>query len=159
VLRPAVAVALTVLVAAGCGTQGPGDVARDSSGRVTAAGIVRADKLQPGDCFDDQDDQTPDGFPVVPCGRPHANEAYYRFVVPGGAYPGQDVLTDEATARCRAQPFTDYVGRPVEGSVLDTFYVLPSEDTWAHDGDRVVVCALFQHDLGPLTGSMADSMR
>jgi hypothetical protein len=161
VLRPAiaVAVALTTLVAAGCGTQGPGDVERDGSGRVTAAGTVRADKLRPGDCFDDQDDQTPDGFPVVPCGRAHANEAYFRFVVPGGTYPGQAALTDEATARCRAEPFTSYVGRPVDGSALDTFYVLPSEDTWTHDGDRVVVCALFERDLRPLTGSVRDSMR
>ena len=153
------ALAVTLVLAVGCGTQGSGDVERDSSGRAVAGGIVRADKLQPGDCFDDQDDQTPNGFPVVPCGRAHANEAYYRFVVAGGAYPGQDALTDEASARQRAEAFTKYVGRPVEGSALDTFYVLPSEDTWTNDGDRVVVCALFEHDLGQLTGSMQDSMR
>ena len=161
-LRPAgalIAAALVLVLAVGCGTQGSGDVERDSSGRAVAGGIVRADRLRPGDCFDDQDDQTPEGFPVVPCGRAHANEAYFRFVVPGGAYPGQDALTDEATARCRAEPFTDYVGRPIEGSALDTFYVLPSEETWADDGDRVIVCALFEHDLGSLTGSMRDSMR
>jgi hypothetical protein len=158
VLRAAFALTALLLVA-GCGTEGPGDVQRDSSGRPTQGGIVRADKLQPGDCFDDQDDQTPDGFPVVPCGRAHANEAYDRFVVRGGAYPGQDALTDVATARCRADPFTTYVGRPIEGSALDVFYVLPSEDTWTNAADRVVVCALFEHDLQGLIGSMKDSMR
>ena len=139
----AAALAVMVVLAVGCGTEGPGDVPRDSSGRVTAGGIVRADKLQPGDCFDDQDDQTPNGFPVVPCGRAHANEAYHRFVVAGSAYPGQDALTDEATARCWADPFTTYVGRPIDGSALDAFFVLPSEETWNDDGDRIVVCALF----------------
>ena len=151
-------VALIVL-AVGCGTSGTGDVDRNAQGHPTEAGIVRADKLRPGDCFDDQDDQSPDGFPVVPCAREHDDEAYHRFVVPGSTYPGQDALTDLATATCRAAPFTKYVGRPIEGSSLDTFYVLPSPDTWANDGDRVVVCALFGKDLQPLTGSMADSMR
>jgi hypothetical protein len=158
VLRAALALTALLLVV-GCGTEGPGDVPRDGAGRATAGGTVRADKLQPGDCFQDQDDQTPDGFPVVPCGRAHANEAFYRFVVPGGAYPGQDALTDIATARCRADPFATYVGRPIDGSALDVFYVLPSEDTWTNEGDRVVVCALFERDLQGLVGSMKDSMR
>jgi hypothetical protein len=157
VLRPALA-ALIVLATA-CGTSGTGDVPRNAQGHPTAAGVVRPDRLQPGDCFDDQDDQTPNGFPVVPCGRTHANEAFHRFVVPGSAYPGQDVLTDLATATCQGDPFTKYVGRSIEGSALDTFYVLPSEDTWTNDGDRVVVCALFSRDLEPLTGSVEDSLR
>ncbi|MCU1488136.1 MAG: Septum formation [Actinomycetia bacterium] len=157
-LRAAFALTALLLVV-GCGTEGAGDVPRDASGRVTAGGIVRADKLQPGDCFQDQDDRTPDGFPVVPCGRAHANEAYDRFVVPGGAYPGQAALTDIATARCRADPFTTYVGRPIDGSALDVFFVLPSADTWTNDGDRIIVCALYADDRSPLVGSMNDSMR
>ncbi len=157
-LRPALALIL-VLAAAACGGGGPADVPRDGSGRPTQAGTVRADKLQPGDCFDDQDDQTPDGFPVIPCARPHGNEAFFRFVVPGDAYPGQETLTDLATARCSGEPFTDYVGRPSEGSALDVFYVLPSKDTWDRYGDRIVVCALFDRDLAPLTGSMRDARR
>ena len=152
-------IALILVLAVACGTEGPGDVARDGSGRVTAAGIVRADKLQPGDCFQDQDDQTPDGFPVVPCGRAHANEAFHRFVASGSTYPGQKVLEASAFTACTGEPFRKYVGRPNEGSSLDVFFVLPSEDTWDHDGDRVVVCALFAHDRSPLTGSMQDSMR
>jgi hypothetical protein len=120
---------------------------------------VRADRLQPGDCFDDQDDQTPNGFPVVPCALPHANEAYFRFVVPGDRYPGQEALTEVATARCTGDPFTDYVGRPMEGSALDVFYVLPSQETWGRYGDRIVVCALFARGLDPLTGSVEGSHR
>jgi hypothetical protein len=153
-----VALGALIVLAAACGTGGTGDVERNAQGHPTAAGIVRADRLQPGDCFDDQDDQTPDGFPVVPCGRPHANEAYHRFVVPGSTYPGQEALTELAVATCQGDPFTRYVGRPIEGSALATFYVLPSAETWADDGDRIVVCALFRKDREPLTGSVEASL-
>ncbi|MCU1354172.1 MAG: hypothetical protein JWM05_3381 [Acidimicrobiales bacterium] len=155
-LRPALA--LIVLLLAGC-SAGGADVARDDRGQATQAGTVRADKLRAGDCFDDQDDQSPSGFPVVPCARPHANEAFFSFLVPGDGFPGQDALTEIATARCTAEPFTDYVGRAYGGSALDVFYALPSKDTWEHFSDRTIVCALFAKDLEPLTGSMADSNR
>ncbi|MCU1377700.1 MAG: hypothetical protein JWN29_683 [Acidimicrobiales bacterium] len=155
-----VAFALTaVLLLAACRGGASADVARDDRGRASQAGTVRADKLRVGDCFEDQDDQSPDGFPVVPCARAHANEAYARFKVPGGDYPGQDALTEIATGRCTAEPFTDYVGRPYDGSALDVFYALPSKETWDRFGDRIVVCALFAKDLSPLTGSMEGSAR
>jgi hypothetical protein len=147
------------VLAVGCAAGGPSDVQRDPSGRPTQAGTVRADKLRPGDCFDDQTDQTPDGFPVVPCTRPHDNEAFFRFVVPGTDYPGQDALTDVATGRCRADPFTEYVGRPIAGSALGVFFVLPSKETWDADGDRVIVCALFVKAIEPLSASVQGSMR
>jgi hypothetical protein len=158
VLRSALALT-AVLLLASCGGGAGADVARDERGRATQAGTVRADKLRPGDCFEDQDDQSPDGFPVVPCARAHANEAFFRFIVPGGDFPGQATLTEIATARCTAEPFTDYVGRPYGASALDVFYVLPSKQTWDRFGDRTVVCALFAKGLTPLTGSMADSRR
>jgi hypothetical protein len=157
VLRAALAALIVLAVA--CGTEGPGDVPRDASGRVTAGGIVRADKLRVGDCFDDQDDQTPDGFPVVPCGRAHDDEAFHRFVVGGTTYPGQDSLTDTAFSTCTGDPFQKFVGRPIDGSSLDVFFVVPSPETWERDGDRIVVCALYAHDHSPLVGSMRDSMR
>jgi hypothetical protein len=157
-LRVALALTAALLLAA-CGGGAGADVARDERGRVSQPGTVRADKLRVGDCFEDQDDQSPDGFPVVPCARAHANEAYSRFKVPGGDYPGQAALTDLATARCTAEPFSDYVGRPYAGSALDVFYALPSQETWDRFGDRIVVCALFAKDLSPLTGSMEGSRR
>lgn len=147
------ALALTLLLAAcGVGADVP-DVARDADGRAREAGSVRADRLRAGDCFDDQDDRSPDAFPVVPCAEPHDNEAYFRFVVPGDEFPGQEALTDQAAARCRAEPFTDYVGRPVESTSLGVFYVLPSQETWERFDDRTIICALFDEGLEPLRGS------
>jgi hypothetical protein len=157
--RRAAGIVLLLVLLAGCSGGEPQDVQRDPSGRPTQAGTVRADKLRPGDCFDDQDDQTPSGFPVVPCTRPHDNEAFFRFVVPGEAYPGQDALTDVATDRCRSDAFTSYVGRPIAGSELEVFFVVPSKETWEGDGDRVVVCATFVKAIEPLTGSVKGSMR
>jgi hypothetical protein len=151
--------ALLAVLAVGCAAGGPADVQRDPSGRPTQAGTVRADKLRDGDCFDDQTDQTPEGFPVLPCTRPHDNEAFFRFVVPGDVFPGVDALTDVATDRCRGDAFTDYVGRPIAGSDLEVFFVVPSKETWEADGDRVVVCATFVQAIEPLTASVKGSMR
>lgn len=147
------ALTLTVLLAACAGSAEVADVARDADGRPTEAGPVRADRLRVGDCFDDQDDRSPDAFPVVPCARAHDNEAFFRFVVPGDDFPGQDALADQAAARCRDQPFTDYVGRPFESSTLGVFYVLPSQETWERFDDRTIICALFDEGLEPLRGS------
>lgn len=147
------AVALTLLLAACSGSADVPDVARDADGRPTEAGEVRADRLRVGDCFDDQDDDSPDGFPVVPCDQPHDNEVFFAFVVPGDDFPGQDALADQAAARCRDAPFTDYVGVSIDASVLRVFYVLPSQETWDRFDDRTLVCALYDEDRAPLDGS------
>lgn len=148
------AVALTIFLA-GCssGAAVP-DVARDADGRPTEAGEVRADRLRVGDCFDDQDDESPDGFPVVPCDQPHDNEVFFAFVVPGDDFPGQDALADQAAARCGDQPFTQYVGEPVEATALRVFYVLPSRETWERFDDRTIICALYDEGRAPLEGSV-----
>lgn len=147
------AVALSVLLAA-CGGGGEvADVERGSDGRATEAGEVRADRLRIGDCFDDQDDRSPDAFPVVPCEQAHDNEAFFGFIVPGDDFPGQDALVDQAAARCSDEPFTDYVGQPLRATTFGVFYVLPSQETWDRFDDRTVVCALYDEGLEPLLGS------
>lgn len=145
-LRPAL---VALIVAAACSGSPAADVARDDAGRPTEAGAVRADRLRAGDCFDDQDDQSPDEFPVVPCDEPHDNEAFALLRVRGDDWPGQEALTDEAAARCRAE-LPRATGGDDDG--LGIFYVLPSQETWEGDGDRTIICALFADDLAKLTG-------
>ena len=145
------ALVLTLILGACSGVP---DVERDPSGQATAAGTVRADRIRVGDCFDDPASRAVKGFPVKPCAESHDNEVFFEFDVSGGTYPGKATLTEIATARCTGDAFTAYVGRAYEGSTLDVFEVLPTPDTWDHDGDRQVVCALYAKDRSPLTGSM-----
>lgn len=140
------------MLAAACSGEPVADVARDDTGRAVEAGAVRVDRIRPGDCFDDQDDQSPGEIPVVPCEEPHDNEAFALVRVRGDDWPGQAALTDEAAARCREE-FRRYRGAAVEGSELGIFYLLPSRETWEDDDDRTIVCALFADDLSKLTGS------
>jgi hypothetical protein len=126
---------LAVLLLVGCDT-GPG---------------VRADRIRVGQCFDDGPKDV-QHFEVVPCGEAHDNEVFFLFDAPGAEYPGKETLTDIAAARCTGSAFTRYVGIPLEESDLRTFEVLPSQDTWEHDADRQVVCALYAPGH-PITGS------
>lgn len=148
-LRAAV---VALILAAACSGDPVADVARDDAGRPVEDGAVRVDRIRPGDCFDDQDDQSPGELPVVPCDEPHDNEAFALLRVRGEGWPGQAALTDVAAARCRDE-FRRSTGERVDGSGLGIFYVLPSRETWEDDDDRTVMCALFADDLSKLTGS------
>jgi hypothetical protein len=147
------AVALTaVLALGGCGAAA--EAPRDASGRVTAAGSVRADHIRVGDCYDDGGSAAVGSFAVVPCSRAHDNEVFFLFAAPGDAYPGQDALAELATRRCTGDAFSSYTGTVLETSSLQAYEVLPTEDTWTHDGDREVVCVLASRDRSPLRGSV-----
>ena len=100
-----------------------------------------------GECFDDSGD-------VVDCAEPHDNEVYAIFSHEGGAsdpYPGDDVMEPFAEDGCTAE-FETYVGLDHESSRYQGHFARPSADTWA-EGDREVVCFLYDANLQKLTGS------
>lgn len=120
---------------------------------VAAACSNNVFDLEIGQCFDD-----PDSFDevanvaIVDCAEPHDNEVYYLFDLAGGDFPGDAGLGDSAVDGCLDQ-FDGYVGVDYASSVLDIRYLIPTAETW-RDGDREVVCILYQLDNGELTGSM-----
>ena len=73
----------------------------------------------------------------------------------GAAYAGEGPLADRERARC-AEAFERYVGRSPDGSVYETFVVVPGPDEWA-DGDRRAVCLVSlgsrEFMSGPARGS------
>lgn len=153
----AAACALSLALLVACGSE-PADVARDADGRPTEAGTVRADRIRVGDCFEDpEDDGDVAGFAVVPCGEPHDNEVFHLYEVDGEAYPGRDALESRSTERCEGRPFEDYVGAPVGAAGYEVFQIVPSPETWAADGDRTVVCVLYDASGSALRGSARGS--
>lgn len=94
-------------------------------------------------CFDDQEAPEVDRLPTVPCDEPHQNEVFHLYDVDAADHPGLDALRAQAEEVCRGEPFTRYVGEPYETSRFEVFQILPTEDTWREDGDREVVCALY----------------
>lgn len=110
----------------------------ESGTRDPMAGLVA------GECFNDSQ------FAVVPCQQPHEDEAYYRYMLPRGPFPGDNRLQDAATNTC-----DDHLDAYVGSQYADTFYGwpdTPDQFQWAA-GDRITICALSPMDNGKITGS------
>lgn len=159
VLRvPAVlAVALVLLVAAGCSDDGAD---RDDEGHITSAGDVSVFDLVEGDCviFDESLEPEVETMPAVPCDDPHNGEVYALVDVDDlDAYPGERELSIRAERDCLAH-FADYVGIDLADSTLFPTTAIPAIRGWQDDGDRTVVC--FVLTAGEMvTGTLRDSGR
>ncbi len=112
--------------------------------------------LEVGTCFDDTEESQVSSVPEVDCAEPHDNEVFAVFDYPEtDTFPGNEALDAAATDLCIAQ-FEDYVGTAYIDSTLEVFPIIPTEASW-DDGDREVICALYNNDFSKLTGSMRGS--
>ena len=109
--------------------------------------------LAVGDCFDraSEDGEISD-VPIVDCAEPHDSEVFHSFEVADGEYPGDEALLAQAEEQC-LPAFEEYVGIDYASSRLDVFPITPTEGSWG-DGDREVVCALYDLEQNKLEGSM-----
>jgi hypothetical protein len=110
--------------------------------------------LEVGTCFDDVDELYEPGggvpeVPIVDCDEPHHNEVYAVFDLPDGDFPAD--LTEQAIDGCIA-PFSGYVGGAYETSRFDIAWLRPSPETW-EEGDRQVICYLYDEDNQPIVGT------
>ena len=135
-----------------------------SSGRPTPVGGTTLDvfALNIGECFDD-----PPNFGAgievlelngIPCDQPHDNEVYALIDYPGdetAPFPGDDALSAFVEDECLVA-FEEYVGGDYFSSNLDFADLRPTAGSW-EQGDREVVCFLYDFDLRPLTGSAVGS--
>lgn len=126
-------------------------------GLVTCGGAQSVFSLPVGTCFDDQEDADEiSSVPAVDCDEPHDNEVFALIeYTDTDVYPGADEMRAIGTELCIDQ-FEDYVGIDYPTSTLDVFSIYPTEASWS-DGDRELVCALYDVDLAKLTGSMQGS--
>jgi Septum formation len=112
--------------------------------------------LEVGQCFEDPGSATEvSSVETLECDAPHDLEVYALFDLTGDDFPGELVVEESAVQGCYLQ-FSDYVGRDYETSMLDFSWLVPTSRSWG-DGDREVVCTLYDVDERPLTGSMKDS--
>jgi hypothetical protein len=149
-------VLVTLLVACG------GGPARDESGAVVEEGDESVFDLSVGDCFDDPEELEGlvSDLTLIPCDQAHDNEVFALVDHPAGdgdAFPGDDAMDTFAEEAC-LPAFEEYVGLPYEESVFAYYPIKPTEETWA-DGDREVVCVLYEGQLEKLEGSVQGSNR
>lgn len=134
-------------------------VAGCESGGGSGGSDVSVFRIRPGDCFNDPPPERQlEQVDVVPCDQPHDNEVFATVDHPapeGDAFPGREAVVAYAEQACPA-PFAEYVGATYDQSRFTLFPIVPSADTWAA-GDRQVICALYDHQAGKLTGSVRGS--
>jgi hypothetical protein len=118
-------------------------------------------KLKVGDCFNSSKSNQVRGINVKPCSKPHDSEIYALVNHPAAKsdpYPGKDPLVQFAADACLGQPFTEYVGVPLEQSKLKDFEIVPQASSWKK-GRRVLVCGVDTGGQGDITGSVKGSRR
>lgn len=119
-----------------------GGTASDSEiSRSTDSGGQDVDvfSISVGDCFDDVGEDEVSELPLVDCAEEHDYEVFDEFEIhDDGDFPGTTAMEDLADERC-SELFEDFVGIPLEDSILNVATLSPTADTW-DNGDRTVSC-------------------
>jgi len=113
--------------------------------------------LPVGTCLDELSTTYITSDNVLDCAQPHNFEVFGSSLIADGVFPGAAALENQAFDKCDAA-FADYVGIPYTDSALDYSYLAPSAETWAQ-GDREIVCLIFDPEAEQTTGSLAASKR
>ena len=131
---------------------------RDRAGEIVSEGNVDAFTMRLGDCFDNTSSRVNDetgevsNLPGVPCSQPHDNEVFAIFDLDQPTFPGSEQISELSFQACLKR-FESFVGLDYESSSLDIAALYPSKESWSQQGDREVVCAVYDMNLGKLTGS------
>ena len=129
----------------------------------SGARSVSAFDIKPGQCLLSPTDvkQEISSLQVVPCDKPHTQEAYAIVKFDGtgsdagATYPSEATLAKFADGVC-GQRYQSYVGIAYQDSSLFFTYLLPSARSWQESGDRNIIC--FVTTTGQqLTASVKDT--
>lgn len=135
---------------------------RDGAGAIVSEGSVDAFSIQLGDCFDNTSSLASEetgevsSLPGVPCSQPHDNEVFAVFDLKDETFPGANEISELSFDACMSR-FEPFVGLDYESSSLDIATLYPSKESWSQQGDREVICAVYDMNLGKLSGSAKNS--
>jgi hypothetical protein len=108
-----------------------------------------------GECFDDPEDWSR-GITIISCDEPHDNEVFAILEHPAGPGAPYPVPEDPVAWDVCSEGFVTYVGAPPTETTLTLFPWLPEAGPW-EEGDRSMLCVLYDAALGKLTGTMQDT--
>lgn len=147
--------AILGVFAAACSDDEP--ATRDEEGTVTEQGEASAFDVGVGDCLGETSTGVVQSVDLVPCDEPHEAEAYFAGDLPEGEFPGEEAILDYVEANC-IPAFEDFVGADYQTSELDFSWLEPTAESWA-EGDREVVCVIFEVSGESKTGTARDAQR
>ena len=89
-----------------------------------------------------------------PCAEPHSGEVFYVGAMTGdnSAVPTEDQVFDYVGPNC-LPAFETYTGETYDGVVQDVGFFRPTDEGWG-DGDRGVICYVYNVDESTSTGSV-----
>lgn len=117
---------------------------------ITTACGGNAFELETGQCLDEPDTDEVVNVEIVDCSEPHDLEIYETAGLPDQDF--DPVAIDGASFEICRDAFDEFVGTPYADSELDIYYLIPSAESWS-DGDREVVCAVYDLSGAQLTGT------
>ncbi len=107
-------------------------------------------ELETGQCLNEPDTEEVIDVEIVDCSEPHDLEIYTTGELPDQTF--DPAVIDSASFEICLEAFDGFVGSPYADSELDIYYLIPSEESWS-DGDREVVCAVYDLSGEQLTGT------
>lgn len=130
---------------------------RDDGGTIVGEGNIDAFHMRVGDCFDESSSfgEEVSEVPGVPCSQPHDYETYAVFDVSLDSFSSEESMGVTAYDSC-LERFDAFVGLDYENSVLEIVTLNPTAESW-EQGDREVVCALYDMNNEKLVGSTKGS--
>lgn len=129
------------------------DDATMTSGAPVTPSSVDVAGIKVGDCFLDDFGPETSSVKTVPCDEPHVYEAYARFDLSDGDYPGDDELIRLSNEGC-SERLAKFAGVDQDDTSLEVTYLFPSQESWESTGDRAVTCAV-SDSFRLLQGSVA----
>jgi hypothetical protein len=123
---------------------------------TSAPSTTYVDQLAVGECFDDGNGEEDEVLRRT-CAEPHDGEITADVMMAAGPYPGDREAGKTAQSKCDKE-FGTYIGRPADGSELESSFWHPTEESW-DEGDRLVVCAAYGPGGDQLTGTVKGSKR
>ncbi len=142
---------------------GAGGGGRDDRIGPPGDGQPAFEPLVAGECFNevvDPGDGATHRMEQASCDTPHDAEVFARFDLPhpaGAPFPGEQAVRRDAYATCLAD-FATYVGTDYAVSTLRVAALRPVASSWTQ-GDRAVLCSLYDGELNPLVGPLWGSRR
>ena len=154
---------VVALGAGGCGVVrgalAGAEPVRAADGSITAEGDVAPSALRVGDCMTLGAEATTDEpevwtVHVTPCDEPHDSEAYARWTIPSGEFPGAKVVMAEADVFCYDELLA-FLGPAAKTSTLEYTYYYPTPESYEL-GDHQVLCVAVD-PRGGIVGRLAPS--
>lgn len=111
----------------------------DESQRIVRGGTLSSGDVRVGDCLISGAEHEVTEVNAVPCSEPHDLVAYHSFTLPAGAFPGDDVVEEEARESC-VEAMSTATDSPWQNARVGVTTIHPVRESWTRSRDREVVC-------------------